>query len=134
MLVCHVAAGPLHGQAAWQVHADSDGHFLRVRRSHVRRHLLPATFETMCGDNPHDSMLFGAGLYLFWNVLSQPALYMARSMLIQMSILSVLAGLMYNDMFSVGLPLFECRWEDSDRDWGFTPKEGVDVKNEGTGQ
>ena len=51
---------------------------------------------------------------------------MARYMLVQMGIFSVFAGLMYIDIFSVDLPLFESR--------RFTPKEGVDVKNEGLGQ
>ena len=99
---------------------------------------FPAIFGMMYGDIGHGSMLLCAGLYLCWNVekfrLSQPALCMARYMLVQMGIFSVFAGLMYNDLFSVGLPLFESRWEDVHGDGRFTPKEGVDVTNEGTGR
>ena len=51
------------------------------------------------------------GLYTCWYVvklrLSQPALCMARYMLVQMGSFSVSARLMYNDMFSVDLPVFD---------------------------
>ena len=51
---------------------------------------------------------------------------MAWCTLVQMGNLSECAGLSYNNMFSVDLPLFDSKV--------FTHKKGVDVRNKGIGQ
>jgi len=98
---------------------------------------FPFIFGMMYGDVGHGAMLFLAGLAMCYYSdqlkFGMPDLYMARFMLTQMGFFAIFCGLIYNDFFSIGLPFFDSRWEDPDGDGLYAPKEGVDIKNTGTG-
>jgi V-type H+-transporting ATPase subunit a len=80
---------------------------------------FPFLFGVMYGDVGHGMFLFCAGLYLLWNEkanenskLSEMAegMHTGRYMIAMMGFFAVYAGLIYNDMFSLGLNLFGTRW------------------------
>jgi len=80
---------------------------------------FPFLFGVMYGDVGHGLFLFCAGLYLLWNEkkndeakLGEMAegLHSGRYMITMMGFFAVYAGLIYNDMFSLGLNLFGSRW------------------------
>merc|ERR1712050_669337 len=60
---------------------------------------------------------------------TQPAVFGARYLVMSLGICATFAGFMYNDFFSIGLPIFESGWEDKDGDGEFEPK--YDVLNSG---
>ena len=81
---------------------------------------FPFLFGVMYGDVGHGLFLFLSGLTLLWNEkandnskLSEMAegLHTGRYMITMMGFFAVYAGLIYNDMFSLGLNLFGSRWE-----------------------
>uniref|UniRef100_A0A7S2JYV8 V-type proton ATPase subunit a n=1 Tax=Zooxanthella nutricula TaxID=1333877 RepID=A0A7S2JYV8_9DINO len=94
---------------------------------------FPFIFGMMYGDVGHGTLLTLAGVYLVRNAESfrhtQPVLFGARFLVLSLGIFAVFAGFMYNDMFSVCLPIFASRFEDPDGDGQFTPT--YDVKNSG---
>jgi len=80
---------------------------------------FPFLFGVMYGDVGHGLFLFAAGLYLLYNEkkndkekLGEMAagMHAGRYMITMMGFFAVYAGLMYNDMFSLGLNLFGSRW------------------------
>lgn len=87
---------------------------------------FPFFFGVMYGDIGHGTCLLLGGLFLILteSYFSRNAdemtkgMYMARYMLFAMGIMSVYAGLIYNDYFSIGLDLFTSRWT-------FTEVDGV---------
>jgi V-type H+-transporting ATPase subunit a len=81
---------------------------------------FPFLFGVMYGDVGHGSFLFCAGLYLLWNEkendkkkLGEMAagMHAGRYMITMMGFFAIYAGLIYNDMFSLGLNLFQSRWK-----------------------
>jgi V-type H+-transporting ATPase subunit a len=73
----------------------------------------------MYGDVGHGLFLFVAGLYLIWNEKKNDearldemsaGMHSGRYMIAMMGFFAVYAGLVYNDMFSLGLNLFGSRW------------------------
>jgi len=76
---------------------------------------FPFIFGMMYGDVGHGSLVFLAGLYLCWKAESfrytQPVLCRARYVVLSMGIFATFAGFLYNDMFSLGLQLFESGYE-----------------------
>jgi len=86
----------------------------------------------MYGDVGHGGMLLMAGALLVMKADSlkytQPVLYKARFMVLSLGIFATYAGFLYNDFFSVGLQLFDSRYEDPDGDGQWTPT--YNVKNE----
>jgi len=94
---------------------------------------FPFIFGMMYGDVGHGSMLFLTGLFLCWKAedfrYSVPAIFQARFMVVSMGFFATFAGFMYNDFFSIGIPLLASRWEDPDKDGHFSPI--YDVKNSG---
>eukprot|EP00930_Biecheleria_cincta_P072273 TRINITY_DN596_c0_g1_i1.p1 TRINITY_DN596_c0_g1~~TRINITY_DN596_c0_g1_i1.p1 ORF type:complete len:845 (-),score=151.29 TRINITY_DN596_c0_g1_i1:54-2210(-) len=93
---------------------------------------FPFIFGMMYGDVGHGTLLLLAGVWLVMNAdslrYSQPALFMARYMVLSLGIFATYAGFMYNDFFSVGLQLFDTRWT-KQADGSYTPN--FDSKNEG---
>mmetsp|Transcript_18286 Transcript_18286/g.42092 ORF Transcript_18286/g.42092 Transcript_18286/m.42092 type:complete len:874 (+) Transcript_18286:101-2722(+) len=81
---------------------------------------FPFLFGVMYGDVGHGMFLFLNGLLLVWNEkkaegvkrdeLSE-GLHMGRYMILMMGFFAVYAGMVYNDCFSLGLNLFQSRWE-----------------------
>lgn len=79
---------------------------------------FPFFFGVMYGDIGHGTCLLLGGLYLvlterFINKSMDDMLkgmYTARYMLFAMGLMSVYAGLIYNDYFAIGLNLFGSRW------------------------
>merc|ERR1711865_759679 len=55
-------------------------------------------------------------------------LHMARYLVVMMGFFATYAGLLYNDFFSVGLEIFNSRWE---KDEGGEYFAKYDIKNEG---
>eukprot|EP00931_Biecheleriopsis_adriatica_P080650 TRINITY_DN539_c0_g1_i2.p1 TRINITY_DN539_c0_g1~~TRINITY_DN539_c0_g1_i2.p1 ORF type:complete len:808 (+),score=197.60 TRINITY_DN539_c0_g1_i2:111-2534(+) len=94
---------------------------------------FPFIFGMMYGDVGHGFLLFLAGCYLVQNAesfrYSVPALFMARYMVLSLGFFATFAGFMYNDFFSIGLQIFESRWEDKEGTGSFTPT--YDVTNSG---
>jgi len=94
---------------------------------------FPFIFGMMYGDVGHGSMLLLTGLFLCWKAesfrFSMPAVFQARFMVLSMGVFATFAGFMYNDFFSIGLPIFATRWVDPDGDGHYTPD--YDVKNSG---
>ncbi|CAE8611648.1 unnamed protein product [Polarella glacialis] len=94
---------------------------------------FPFIFGMMYGDVGHGSLLLLAGIWMCRNSESLrytvPALFTGRYMVFSMGIFAIFAGFMYNDFFSVGLQLFDSRWEDKNGDGNFTPL--YDVTNSG---
>lgn len=80
---------------------------------------FPFLFGVMYGDIGHGLFLFSAGLYLLWNEKANEGaklgemgdgLHAGRYMIAMMGFFAVYAGLIYNDMFSLGLNLFGSRY------------------------
>jgi len=74
---------------------------------------FPFLFGVMYGDVGHGSLLFLFGLYLIWKAEDFKhikLLYNGRYMITMMGFFGVYCGLMYNDVFSVGMDLFGSRW------------------------
>jgi len=96
---------------------------------------FPFIFGMMYGDVGHGFLLFCTGCWCCMNSenlrFSVPALFTARYMILSLGIFSIFAGFMYNDFFSLGLQLFDSRFEDPDGDGHWSPRSGVDVKNQG---
>jgi len=102
---------------------------------------FPFIFGMMYGDIGHGTLLLCAGIWLCsnasWLKESSPDIAGVRFMILEMGIFAVFAGFMYNDFFSVGLPIFESRWEpimEQGKPTGdYQPKAGVDITNSGIG-
>lgn len=96
---------------------------------------FPFTFGMMYGDVGHGTLLLCAGLFLLFNAesirYSQPAMYQARYLIIQMSIYAIFAGFMYNDCFGLGIPLFDSAWGEPDSSGTMQPLPNIDIRNEG---
>jgi len=100
---------------------------------------FPFLFGVMFGDIGHGAMVWMVGIYAVWNAdelkFKMPGLHRARYLIFMMGLFSVYMGLLYNDFFSLGLHLFESRWEAPAGPHG--PGEHVvykpvfDTKNEG---
>jgi len=94
---------------------------------------FPFIFGMMYGDVGHGSMLLLTGLFLCWKAESirftMPAVFQARFMVLSMGIFATFAGFMYNDFFSLGLPIFDTRWVDLNGDGHYSPMNDVDIKN-----
>jgi V-type H+-transporting ATPase subunit a len=79
---------------------------------------FPFFFGVMYGDIGHGSCLLIGGLFLLFTERFvgkgmddiMKGMYMARYMLTAMGVMSVYAGLIYNDYFAIGLNLFGSRW------------------------
>lgn len=80
---------------------------------------FPFLFGVMYGDVGHGLFLFCAGLYLLWNEKANDkaklgemaaGMHSGRYMIVMMGFFAVYAGLVYNDMFSLGLNLFGSRY------------------------
>jgi len=93
---------------------------------------FPFLFGVMYGDVGHGMFLLFTGIMLVWNEkkaegvkrdeLSE-GLHVGRYMITMMGFFAVYAGLVYNDCFSLGLNLFQSRWEFDGQD-DFTVEEG----------
>eukprot|EP00928_Gymnodinium_smaydae_P058011 TRINITY_DN4121_c0_g2_i1.p1 TRINITY_DN4121_c0_g2~~TRINITY_DN4121_c0_g2_i1.p1 ORF type:complete len:847 (-),score=121.79 TRINITY_DN4121_c0_g2_i1:219-2669(-) len=87
---------------------------------------FPFIFGMMYGDVGHGGLLLLAGAFLCMKAdtfkYSQPVLYKVRYMVLSLGIFATYAGFLYNDFFSVGLQLFDSRYEDPDGDGEWTPK------------
>eukprot|EP00420_Gonyaulax_spinifera_P031252 CAMPEP_0197872666 /NCGR_PEP_ID=MMETSP1439-20131203/2691_1 /TAXON_ID=66791 /ORGANISM="Gonyaulax spinifera, Strain CCMP409" /LENGTH=806 /DNA_ID=CAMNT_0043491671 /DNA_START=100 /DNA_END=2520 /DNA_ORIENTATION=+ len=98
---------------------------------------FPFIFGMMYGDIGHGSLLLLAGLWLCYNSeklrFSLPDVYRARFMVVSMGVFATFAGFMYNDMFSLGLQLFDSRFEDLQGNGVYTPKASFDPTNSGGG-
>merc|ERR1711920_115102 len=98
---------------------------------------FPFIFGMMYGDVGHGGLLLLTGLYLVQCGeqfrFTQPAVFGARYLVLSLGIFATFAGFMYNDFFSIGLPIFSSRWEDLDGDGEFTPVAGFDATNSGDG-
>jgi len=98
---------------------------------------FPFTFGMMYGDVGHGTLLTLVGAWLCWKgkaLLDFPSgetLYWVRFLVLQLGIYATFAGLLYNDMFSVGLQLFDTRFG-VDEDGKYFPT--WDAKNEGNGK
>jgi len=88
---------------------------------------FPFLFGVMYGDIGHGTFLFLGGLYLLWNEkendkakLGEMAagLHTGRYMIAMMGFFAVYAGLIYNDMFALGLNLFGSRYKFAGQDNG----------------
>merc|ERR1719210_826834 len=94
---------------------------------------FPFIFGMMYGDVGHGGLLLLAGIYLVWKGeqfrYSQPAIFSVRFLVLSLGIFATFAGFMYNDFFSIGLPIFESGWEDLEGKGEFQPT--YDVKNSG---
>jgi len=97
---------------------------------------FPFIFGMMYGDIGHGLMLFGFGVYLVMRGeqfrYTIPPLCEARYMVLSLGFFATYAGFLYNDFFSIGLPLFESRWEKS-ATGEYSPLETYDTKNAGGG-
>mmetsp|Transcript_60124 Transcript_60124/g.158159 ORF Transcript_60124/g.158159 Transcript_60124/m.158159 type:complete len:864 (-) Transcript_60124:297-2888(-) len=103
---------------------------------------FPFLFGVMYGDVGHGSMLLALGIYAIWKAdelkFSIPQLYEARYILTMMGVFGVYAGFLYNDFFSLGLNLFDSRWQHpagvhprQGQVITFEPVPGADIRNEG---
>lgn len=88
---------------------------------------FPFLFGVMYGDIGHGLFLFIAGLTFIWNEKKNDnaklgelgeGLHAGRYMLAMMGFFAIYAGLIYNDMFSLGLNLFGSRWKFEGQDDG----------------
>ena len=103
---------------------------------------FPFIFGIMYGDIGHGSLLLAGGIYMLRNGSSMSrsdsdlvkGFYGARYLITAMGFFAVYAGLMYNDFFSLGLPLFTSRYEDvSHAKNGFAemvPKSWFNINND----
>lgn len=96
---------------------------------------FPFLFGVMYGDIGHGLFLFCAGLTLLWNEKANDnaklgemgeGLHSGRYMITMMGFFAVYAGLIYNDMFSLGLNLFGSRWKFEGQDSGHV-EEGAEA-------
>jgi V-type H+-transporting ATPase subunit a len=74
---------------------------------------FPFLFGVMYGDVGHGSLLFLFGLYLVWRAEDFKhikLLYTGRYLITMMGFFGIYCGLMYNDIFSVGMDFFGSRW------------------------
>jgi len=75
---------------------------------------FPFLFGIMYGDVGHGAMLLLLGLWIVWHPeqfqKTAPVVYAFRYMLTMMGAFAVYAGLLYNDFFSIGLFIFDSRW------------------------
>lgn len=97
---------------------------------------FPFIFGMMYGDIGHGTMLLCAGLFMCWNSdylrYNAPGLFNARFMIVQMGVFAIYAGFMYNDLFSIGLELFDSAWKVQKQDGKFTNYEpNFDARNAG---
>lgn len=89
---------------------------------------FPFFFGVMYGDIGHGSCLLAGGLFLIFTERfvgkgtddMMKGMYMARYMITAMGVMSVYAGLIYNDYFAIGLNLFNSRWTYTDETTGAT--------------
>jgi V-type H+-transporting ATPase subunit a len=95
---------------------------------------FPFLFGVMYGDIGHGLFLLCSGLALLWNEKANEGaklgemgdgLHAGRYMITMMGFFAVYAGLIYNDMFSLGLNMFGSRWEFEGQNDGSV--EGGDV-------
>jgi len=99
---------------------------------------FPFIFGMMYGDVGHGFLVFLFGLWLVNKgkaLQDIPSvgneLYWARYLVLQLGVYATFAGFMYNDLFSVGLPIFSSGYaKDEAGNWLPT----WDIKNEGNGQ
>eukprot|EP00929_Paragymnodinium_shiwhaense_P095921 TRINITY_DN5724_c0_g1_i1.p1 TRINITY_DN5724_c0_g1~~TRINITY_DN5724_c0_g1_i1.p1 ORF type:complete len:811 (-),score=239.12 TRINITY_DN5724_c0_g1_i1:206-2638(-) len=97
---------------------------------------FPFIFGMMYGDIGHGTLLLLTGIYLCANSegmrYSAPELFKARYMVLSMGIFATFAGFMYNDFFSLGVQLFESRFECPEEPDGSacTPKASFSTTNE----
>merc|ERR1711920_74786 len=98
---------------------------------------FPFIFGMMYGDVGHGGLLLLTGIFLVLKGeqfrFTQPAIFGARYLVLSLGIFATFAGFMYNDFFSIGLPIFSSRWEDLNGDGQFTPVAGFDATNSGDG-
>lgn len=97
---------------------------------------FPFLFGVMFGDVGHGLLLLGVGLLLTTQEdslrRSAPALYSSRYLVIMMGFFATYCGLLYNDFFSLGLPLFASRWKAPEGAEGQVMCEAqFDTRNEG---
>jgi len=100
---------------------------------------FPVLFGVMFGDVGHGAMVLCVGIFCIWKAdeikFSVPNLYYGRYLFFMMGFFAVYMGLLYNDLFSIGLTLFNSHWEapdvpsDSREVRVYQPK--FDVKNQG---
>eukprot|EP00929_Paragymnodinium_shiwhaense_P095925 TRINITY_DN5724_c0_g1_i5.p1 TRINITY_DN5724_c0_g1~~TRINITY_DN5724_c0_g1_i5.p1 ORF type:complete len:812 (-),score=250.07 TRINITY_DN5724_c0_g1_i5:234-2669(-) len=97
---------------------------------------FPFIFGMMYGDIGHGTLLLLAGIFLCMNSesmrYSSPELFKGRYMVLSMGIFATFAGFMYNDFFSLGVQLFESRFECPEEPDGSacTPKASFSTTNE----
>jgi len=76
---------------------------------------FPFIFGMMYGDVGHGFLLFLAGCFLCYKGEALRYTFAegfaARFLILQLGFYATFAGLMYNDMFSVGLPIFKTRFD-----------------------
>lgn len=81
---------------------------------------FPFLFGVMYGDIGHGTFLLLTGIMLCWNEKKNEGvkqdelsegLHVGRYMILMMGFFAVYAGFVYNDCFSLGLNLFNSRWE-----------------------
>jgi V-type H+-transporting ATPase subunit a len=69
----------------------------------------------MYGDIGHGLMVTMVGIYSVWKSdelkFTMPSLYYIRYMVLMMGLFAMYCGLLYNDIFSLGLDLFGSRWQ-----------------------
>merc|ERR1719498_458689 len=99
---------------------------------------FPFIFGMMYGDIGHGFLVFLGGLWLCSKgkaLLDIPSvgaeLYWARYLVLQLGVYATVAGFLYNDFFSVGVPLFSSRYT-TNENGDYVPT--WDIKNEGTGE
>lgn len=98
---------------------------------------FPFLFGVMYGDVGHGAMLASVGVYAVWkgeaikNTI--PTLFQARYMILMMGLFAIYCGLLYNDLFSLGLTLFGSRWTvgESAGHGSHVYTAGYDTKNQG---
>jgi len=94
---------------------------------------FPFIFGMMYGDVGHGTLLFLTGCWLVQNGESfrytYADVFRARYVVLSLGFFAVFAGFMYNDFFSIGLPIFESGFEDPDGDGEWTPN--YDTQNSG---
>merc|ERR1712178_189632 len=99
---------------------------------------FPFIFGMMYGDVGHGSLLTLAGCFLcskgkkLLDMEGGEILYWVRFLVLQLGLYATFAGFMYNDMFSIGLQLFDTRFSGPDKDGNYYP--AWDAKNEGNGK
>jgi len=94
---------------------------------------FPFIFGMMYGDVGHGMLLLLTGCWLVKNGESLRYTYAdvfkARYVVLSLGFFAVYSGFLYNDFFSIGLPIFASGFEDPDGDGQWTPN--YDVTNSG---